>query len=295
MIEAKADAALVERLVQSQVFIDYERAFGLAMGLPLSFRAMDDPRLAHFGHRHESPFCHLLGSRSETCAACQRAQQQQLRGLPEKAHTETCFAGLQETVVPVRLGQRIIGYLRTGEVFLEKPHALDFEPIAAWLRHWGMGERVEEFRAAYFQTRVMAPKPYDSAVRMLQIFADHLGIVANRISLQITLAAPPAMDRARQYIDEHQTDPLSLQEVAGAVNMSRFYFCKKFRKTFGCTFTEYLTRRRIEAAKPLLLKPKARVAEVALRAGFRSVSHFNRAFRQVVGLAPMQFRQRGDQ
>lgn len=98
------------------------------------------------------------------------------------------------------------------------------------------------------------------------------------------------MTRARQYIDENKTEDLSLKQVATAVNMSTFYFCKKFHQAVGCTCTEYLARVRVEAAKKMLLNPNARVSEVAFDAGYQSITHFNRVFKNLVGHSPTDYR-----
>ena len=98
------------------------------------------------------------------------------------------------------------------------------------------------------------------------------------------------MTRARQYIDENKTEDLSLKQVATAVNMSTFYICKKFHQAVGCTFTEYLARVRVEAAKKMLLNPNARVSEVAFDAGYQSITHFNRVFKNLVGHSPTDYR-----
>ena len=48
-----------ERLARSEIFKDYERAFGEATGLPLTLSPVEDWHLAHHGRRHENPFCAL--------------------------------------------------------------------------------------------------------------------------------------------------------------------------------------------------------------------------------------------
>jgi AraC-like DNA-binding protein len=85
---------------------------------------------------------------------------------------------------------------------------------------------------------------------------------------------------------------LTLSEVAKAVNMSAFYFCKMFRQATGLTFTDYLARIRVEKVKHMLLNPHKRVSEVAFAAGFQSLSQFNRVFRKVAGEAPSSYRER---
>jgi AraC-like DNA-binding protein len=96
--------------------------------------------------------------------------------------------------------------------------------------------------------------------------------------------------RARAYIVGHQADPIDLGDVAKAMHVSTFYFCKMFKKATGLTFTEYLGRVRIERAKTQLLNPNRRVSEIAYDVGFQSLTHFNRVFRQVAGQSPTKFR-----
>ena len=100
------------------------------------------------------------------------------------------------------------------------------------------------------------------------------------------------MAKARAYITERHADELSLSEVAGAVNMSAFYFCKTFKKATGMTFTDYLARVRVEKVKNLLLNPHKRVSEAAYEAGFQSLSQFNRVFRRIAGESPTVYRER---
>jgi AraC-like DNA-binding protein/ligand-binding sensor protein len=289
-METKANNFVQERLSRSQIFKDYERAFGEATGLPLTLSPVEDWHLAHHGRKHENPFCALLARQSKACAACLTVQHELATQTNSEPRTSTCFAGLRETAVPLRIGDKTIGFLRTGEVLLEKPRPTQFTRVAKQLREWGLDAKVEEFKAAFLQSRVLSPKHYESIVGLLKIFAEHLALVANQIAFQSDHAEPPNMTRARHYIDEHKAEELSLKQVAAAVSMSTFYFCKKFHQAVGCTFTEYLARIRVESAKHMLLNPNARVSEVAFDAGFQSITHFNRVFRNLVGQSPTDYR-----
>src|SRR5438094_830092 len=74
---------------------------------------------------------------------------------------------------------------------------------------------------------------------------------------------PPMVRKAREYIDKHKTEPLSLAAVASAAGASVFHFCKVFRKSTGLRFTDYVTRVRLEEARTQLLNPGRRISEVA--------------------------------
>jgi len=103
---------------------------------------------------------------------------------------------------------------------------------------------------------------------------------------------PSLRGRVVPFINEHQDEDLSLSEVAKAVNMSAFYFCKIFKRATGLTFTEYLARVRVETVKQVLLDPHKRVSEAAYASGFQSLSQFNRVFRRITGQAPSEYKQR---
>ena len=103
-------------------------------------------------------------------------------------------------------------------------------------------------------------------------------------------AEVPVIKKAKDYMREHQAEKISLGNVAKAVNMSAFYFCKMFKKVTGINFTDYLSRVRIERAQNLLLNPNLRVSEIAFEVGFQSLTHFNRVFKKITGQSPTDYR-----
>ena len=137
---------------------------------------------------------------------------------------------------------------------------------------------------------LVSTRQHESVVKLLAIFAQHLSMLSNQVVVQHENAEPPVITRAKEYIHEHQTEELSLGQVAKAVNTSTFYFCKMFKKVTGINFTDYLSRVRIEKAKNLLLNPNLRVSEIAFEVGFQSLTHFNRVFKKILGQSPTEYR-----
>jgi AraC-like DNA-binding protein len=74
--------------------------------------------------------------------------------------------------------------------------------------------------------------------------------------------------------------------------MSTFYFCKLFRKFTALTFTQFVSRTRIEQAKLQLLNPNPRISEIGYAVGFQTLSHYNRVFKQIAGESPTALRGR---
>jgi AraC-like DNA-binding protein len=144
---------------------------------------------------------------------------------------------------------------------------------------------------AYFASHFLTPQQYAAMLKLLETFAKHLSLLANQIAVQEEEAESPLVRRARAYILANQADPIDLAKVAQAMHVSTFYFCKLFKRATGLTFTEYLSRVRVEKAKKLLLNPHLRISEIAYDVGFQSLTHFNRVFRQVVGQSPTNYRE----
>jgi len=282
--------SVLERLSRSQIYQDYERAFGEATGLPLNLSSTEEWNLTHRGRRHENPFCALLAKQNKACAACLQTQHELTNTAQEQSRTVSCFAGMNETAVPLRAGEKLIGFLRTGEVLPHQPTVQSFARVARGLDELGVKVDREKLREAYFHTPVFTAKRYESVLKLLEIFAQHLSLVANQILFQTENAEVPAIAKAREFISSHHTEELSLTAVARAVHMSTFYFCKQFKKATGLCFTDYLSRVRIEKAKEQLLKPHARVSEVAYDVGFQSLTHFNRVFKKLNGESPTNYR-----
>jgi AraC-like DNA-binding protein/ligand-binding sensor protein len=291
-MDPEASKSLVERLSQSRIFQDYAKAFVETTGLPMSIQPTEAWQLAMRAHPKESPFCALMAKNSRSCAACLEVQDEVRKSSHAEPTTVRCFAGLCDTVVPVKLGSEVVGYLQTGQVFPHAPTRSQFARTAKQLVEWGLKIDLTQAEEAYFHTRVIGPKQYESMVRLLTIFAEHLSIVSNQLVVQQDHSEPQMIARAREFIDEHQSEDLSLAEVAKAVNCSTFYFCKMFKKATALHFTEYLARVRIEKAKNLLLNPNLRISEIAYEVGFQSLTHFNRVFRRLVGESPTEYRQK---
>jgi AraC-like DNA-binding protein/ligand-binding sensor protein len=287
---ANAERGLIEALSSSKIFQDYERAFTEATGLPVALRAVESWQLPHHGHRNESPFCALVLETSRACASCLQVQEKLAAAAVDEAHTVNCPAGLCDTAVPVRLGDRLIGFLQTGQVFRKPPTRIQFERTRRLVADWGVQVDPAKLEQAYFNTRVVPSKQHEAVIKLLSVFAQHLSMLTNQVVLQQDNAEPPVIARAKEYIQEHQTENLRLGHVAKAVNTSTFYFCKMFKKVTGINFTDYLSRVRIEKSKNLLLNPNLRVSEIAFEVGFQSLTHFNRVFKKILGQSPTEYR-----
>ncbi|MCC3371487.1 response regulator [Cohnella sp. REN36] len=99
--------------------------------------------------------------------------------------------------------------------------------------------------------------------------------------------------RALQYLESRQDQSVSLSEVAAHLYVNPSYFSKLFHEDMGETFSRYVLRARIEAAKKLLKETPLKIYEIAGQVGYQDIRHFTKVFKEIEGLTPIQYREYG--
>ena len=95
------------------------------------------------------------------------------------------------------------------------------------------------------------------------------------------------------YMEENYSRDLSLDELAGHVNLTKEYMCQLFKKNMGQTILHFLQGIRISRARFFLIQyPEKKVWEIAAMCGFSSPSYFGKIFRETCGCSPDAFRRK---
>ncbi len=270
----------------------YEAAFRKATGVSLKAVPPDPPSslqcLGCFGN----PFCALAACTPSGAAGCFDAETRALRAAALKRTSQQvyCYAGLTVVAVPVMSGERHLATLLSGQAFRREPTQRDFLLVARLLGD-GLGpEWHKKARKAYFATPVITADRFQGVVQLLNLYARYFAVLAERHAFARVAAEPGPVAGAKQFIEQHAEESLTLSRVVEHVHLSRFYFCKLFKKATGMTLTEYVARVRVERAKGLLGNPSLRISEVVFAAGFGSIPRFNDVFKRYVGMPPSEYR-----
>ena len=97
-----------------------------------------------------------------------------------------------------------------------------------------------------------------------------------------------------QFIDENIADQITIADIAASASISESECLRCFRTTLGYSPIRCLKRLRIHKAANMLLSTEDKIGEISFACGFPDVSYFIRAFREVKGMTPGEFRKRAD-
>ena len=96
--------------------------------------------------------------------------------------------------------------------------------------------------------------------------------------------------RIIDYVIAHYTEQITSSSAAAEMYLNNSYFCRLFRKNFGCSFSDFVNEYRIEKAKVFLANRKTSVSDIAISTGFNSFSYFCKVFKAHTGLSPTDYR-----
>lgn len=100
------------------------------------------------------------------------------------------------------------------------------------------------------------------------------------------------MGYAVQFIEKHLVRGVTLESVSAYMNISSNYFSKLFKSEMGANFIDYVTERKMEWAKGLIVGTLLPLSTIAFELGFNEASYFSKVFKKSTGETPSQYRKR---
>jgi AraC-like DNA-binding protein len=179
--------------------------------------------------------------------------------------------------------------------FLQSAHEVHFvnRILRGELLVEPVGDDCDALKFQQWERELREPERANEAAVRLEVQA-RLMRLARRLRKQSANSRPAAnLSRADQlacFIARNYHKPLTAQSIAEAIGVHPNYAMSLFRETFGTTMTSFVTEHRISHAQRLLATTNNSILNVALAAGFQSLSRFNEAFKAACGCSPRDYR-----
>lgn len=100
----------------------------------------------------------------------------------------------------------------------------------------------------------------------------------------------PFVKEAKEYVEEHYTENLTVKEVAGIIGISSGYLSTMFNQSMGQSFVDYLNQLKINHACVYLEQNYLKVYEIAYKVGFQDEKYFTKVFKKIKGITPKEYR-----
>lgn len=226
---------------------------------------------------HGGPVCALVKAsvHEPRCVEFEIFQLRPELGRWRNGRIHRCHAGLVEWMVPVfDAADQPAAVLFAGQ-----RRAAGFEPAVLQKRSGAVPLDVPEVDASTSQ----------HVLEILRHFADRIAVWLGRFAV----AAPPGRARAaviHHFLDQRHRHPVALTELARHLDVPVSSVSHVVRSETGLSWRELLFERRLRTACQLLSDSALSVGEVALQSGFGDQSHFQRSFKQRLGLTPKRWR-----
>ncbi|MGX8790653.1 AraC family transcriptional regulator [Oceanobacillus sp. M60] len=111
---------------------------------------------------------------------------------------------------------------------------------------------------------------------------------------QQSKAIPPSISKAIEFIENHYSEDITLDEIVSVSGLSKYYFTRQFVKSINETPIRYLTKIRMKKALHLLITEKKSIEDIAKEVGYTSSNYFSKVFKQTIGETPSNYRQNTD-
>lgn len=233
-----------------------------------------------------SPFCQLIRQDKDALARCRQCDLDACQRAAQKNSTYVyrCHAGLSEAIIPVIMGNIVIGYLFFGHIFSYPSHEEGWEKIRSLCGEYRLN--LEKLKSACWELPVIPQDYISAASHLLEAVASYLCVERMIYLKQETLPL-----RIDEYIAEHLPEPLNAEILCQHFQIGKTYLYKIASQSYGIGIAEHIRSLRIEQAKNLLVnRPELPVDTIAEMCGFQDYNYFITVFRKSTGLPPRKYR-----
>lgn len=99
-------------------------------------------------------------------------------------------------------------------------------------------------------------------------------------------------ESALDYVHKHFCDNITSKDAANALSFNQSYFCRRFQKNFGMSFSAYVNMYRVSVSRKLFEDDGKSISDIAFECGFSDPLYFSRCFKKHMGILPSEYRKK---
>lgn len=152
-------------------------------------------------------------------------------------------------------------------------------------------------RVAEMMQRIRQMSGMEKLLHLLQLLhqisigAGDLYTLSNQGATGTHMRDSERINKIYEYVMQHFTQPISLDDISGILNMCPSTFCRYFRKHTRKNFTHFLNEIRIGHACKMLIEGDVSITEICFMSGYNNIAYFNRQFKAMKQMTPKAFKQ----
>lgn len=247
----------------------------------------------------QSAFCRFIRAHPEGFKRCRATTIRCANLNPNKFHLFTCHAGLIILAVPLHSEHGPLGALATGEIRLN-PNWNENNEILKRTKDLNLNK--EKLLKLFNEITIKKHEEilvFGNALYAISNCFLKLGTAFANLDHETSFTKYP-LSRSQQliqqaitHISQNYMKQISLEEVAKHVHVSPTYFSYLFSHEQGLTFSDFLTKIRLEKAKELLRnEPLLSIFQISQQIGYEDANYFSRVFKKVFGIPPSLYRKK---
>ena len=192
----------------------------------------------------------------------------------------TCPFGITEAIVPIIRDGELIGYIISA-LGIEKSSIDNVTMLST------IGKDIDKHLvlSEINKAKKLTEAEINAYFNMMKVLADY---IANDDSLLNDYESIGQL--IKRYVKNNLARKLTLNELARNLHCSTVTLTEHFKREFGITINEYITKKRMELAEKVLLSTDKPLREIATLTGFADVEYFSRTFKKHHGISPASWR-----
>jgi AraC-like DNA-binding protein/ligand-binding sensor protein len=233
-------------------------------------------------HNPGSRFCRMIQKQLRIRYRCCRQDKLMCERCRQKQDLLVyyCYAGLSEAVMPIKIGETLIGYAMLGQ-FRTRKH-LPEEIAVDW--------RAAGYELTELQTAFMDQPFFDKAAldNMFRLFSMLIAFIVTREYVKVR--HPGLSEQVVHWLEKNLSGPVSLDEIADAVKRSKSTISHTLKRQLGFSFTQLCILKRIQRFESIIAgDPNISIQEAASRVGYEDPFYFSRVYKKFRLASPSSY------